>query len=58
MLEATIGVGGPGGSASSPVGEPATLELTADGKFSGSTGCNEFVRRYELDDDTITLGET
>ena len=56
VLEATIGSGGPGGSASSPVGEPATLELTADGKVAGSTGCNAFGGTYELVDDTLTLG--
>ena len=31
-----------GDVASSPVGEPATLELHPDGTFSGSTGCRSF----------------
>lgn len=31
-----------GDVASSPLGEPATLELRADGTFSGSTGCRSF----------------
>ena len=31
-----------GDVASSPVGQPATLELRADGTFSGSTGCRSF----------------
>lgn len=55
VLEATIGVGGPGGSASSPVGEPATLELTDDGGFSGSTGCNMFTATYVVDGDELEL---
>lgn len=31
-----------GDTASSPMGDPATLELRADGTFSGSTGCRPF----------------
>ena len=31
-----------GDVASSPLGEPATLELRSDGTFSGSTGCRSF----------------
>lgn len=31
-----------GDVASSPMGEPATLELRSDGTFSGSTGCRTF----------------
>lgn len=31
-----------GDVASSPIGEPATLELRSDGTFSGSTGCRTF----------------
>ncbi len=31
-----------GGVVSAPTGEPATLELRADGTFSGSTGCRPF----------------
>lgn len=31
-----------GDIASSPVGQPATLELRSDGTFSGSTGCRSF----------------
>ena len=31
-----------GDVASSPLGEPATLELRADGTFEGSTGCRSF----------------
>ena len=57
VLEAIIGAGGPDGSASSPVGQPATLLLAADGKVTGSTGCNGFGSRYELTDDQLTVGE-
>lgn len=31
-----------GDVAMAPMGEPATLELRADGTFSGSTGCRPF----------------
>lgn len=35
-----------GDVASSPVGEPASLELRADGTFAGSTGCRTFTGRW------------
>lgn len=35
-----------GDVASSPAGEPATLELRSDGTFSGSTGCRAFSGRW------------
>lgn len=35
-----------GDVASSPVGDPATLELRADGTFGGSTGCRTFTGRW------------
>lgn len=35
-----------GDVASPPGGEPATLELLADGSFSGSTGCRTFTGRW------------
>ncbi len=55
MLESVIGAGGPDGSASSPVGDPATLHLDADGTITGSTGCNDFGAMYELAGDVLEL---
>jgi len=56
-LEAVIGAGGLDASASSPLGEPATLELAHDGTITGSTGCNGFGGTYEVDGDQFTVGE-
>lgn len=40
--------------ASSVGGDPATLELTEDGKLTGSTGCRTFDGTYEVSGDTVT----
>jgi heat shock protein HslJ len=57
LLDAVLESGGPDGSASSPVGEPATLELSDDGTLTGSTGCNSFSGTYELSEDTLTASD-
>ncbi len=55
VLESVVGAGGPDGSVSSPVGDPATLHLDADGTVTGSTGCNDFGAMYELVGDVLEL---
>jgi heat shock protein HslJ len=42
-----------GDVAVAPVGEPATLELRADGTFSGSTGCRTFTGTWVEEGDGI-----
>ena len=42
-----------GDVASSPLGEPATLELRSDGTFSGSTGCRSFSGEWHEQDEQI-----
>jgi heat shock protein HslJ len=42
-----------GDVAAAPIGEPATLELRADGTFSGSTGCRSFSGEWIEQGDTI-----
>lgn len=43
-----------GETASSVMGDPATLLLKDDGVFEGATGCREFSGRYQATGDTIT----
>ena len=57
VLESVVAAGGPDGSVSSPVGDPATLHLDADGTVTGSTGCNDFGAMYELVGDVLELTE-
>lgn len=38
-----------GGTASSTVGEPATLELSDDGTLTGSTGCRDLTGRFVIE---------
>ncbi len=45
-----------GDSASSTVGEPATLTLADDGTVTGSTGCRTFRGRWEQDGDALSIG--
>lgn len=45
-----------GETASSTVGEPATLTLADDGTVTGSTGCRTFRGGWEQDGDVITIG--
>lgn len=52
-----------GDVASPPGGEPATLELRADGTFSGSTGCRTFTGRWieagaQITAPELRMGET
>ena len=42
-----------GDVAASPMGEPATLELSGDGSFIGSTGCRAFSGEWTEDGDQI-----
>jgi heat shock protein HslJ len=46
-----------GETASSTVGGPATLELSADGSLSGSTGCRELTGRFAVEGDEVRLTE-
>lgn len=46
-----------GDAVSSTVGEPATLELAADGTFQGSTGCRGFGGRFESTGGAARVGE-
>lgn len=52
-----------GDVASSPDGDPATLELRSDGTFSGSTGCRPFTGRWiefgsQIQAPDFRMGET
>lgn len=52
-----------GDVASSPAGDPATLELRTDGTFSGSTGCRTFTGRWveigaQIQAPELRMGET
>jgi len=52
-----------GDVASPPAGEPATLEVRADGTFSGSTGCRTFTGRWiafgaQITAPELRMGET
>ena len=44
-----------GESASSTVGEPATLELSDDGTLTGSTGCRDLTGRFTVEGDVVRL---
>ena len=44
-----------GDAVSSTLGEPAVLELTADGGISGSTGCRLFSGSYELSGSSVEV---
>jgi heat shock protein HslJ len=46
-----------GETASSVMGEPATLELGEDGTLSGSTGCRDLTGRYEVTGDEVIVTE-
>ncbi|NED98514.1 META domain-containing protein [Phytoactinopolyspora alkaliphila] len=46
-----------GETASSTVGETATLRLDSDGTFAASTGCRDVTGRYVEDDGQIRLSE-
>lgn len=46
-----------GGTASSTVGGPATLELSADGSLTGSTGCRELSGRFTVEGDVVRATE-
>ena len=35
---------------------PITLQISADGKMSGNTGCNEYTTAYTIKDKEITIG--
>lgn len=47
------------GEGSTPIqaapGPPATLELAADGRLAGSTGCNSFTGNWSADGERLTL---
>ncbi len=55
LLESVISGNDDDSSASSVMGEPATLTLTDDGNLSGTTGCRLFRSGYELTGDTVTV---
>lgn len=38
-------------------GRPATLEIDAEGRVAGSTGCNRFMGGYSADGATVTFGQ-
>lgn len=57
VLESVISGLGPDGSAASPVGEPAYLEIRDDGSVIGSTGCRTMDGAYVLKGDTIWINE-
>jgi len=42
-----------GDAVSSTVGEPATLQLNADGTFAASTGCRDVTGRYTVEGNTL-----
>ncbi|CCG05058.1 META domain-containing protein [Blastococcus saxobsidens] len=46
-----------GETASSPVGETATLELFGDGTLTGSTGCRDLTGRFTIEGDVVRLTE-
>jgi heat shock protein HslJ len=46
-----------GDTASSVMGEPATLELGDDGTFTASTGCRSLTGRYEVTGDEVIVTE-
>lgn len=46
-----------GETASSPVGEPATLELSHDGTLTGSTGCRDLTGRFTIEGDVVRATE-
>lgn len=35
---------------------PITLQISADGKMSGNTGCNQYTTAYTIKEDQITIG--
>ena len=42
-----------GDAVSSTVGEPATLQLNADGSFAASTGCRDVIGTYAIEGDQV-----
>ncbi len=44
-----------GDTASSTLGEPATLRLAPDGSVAGSTGCRSFSARYTVNGDRVSV---
>jgi heat shock protein HslJ len=55
VLETVNSAGDPDGAASSAVGKPAMLVLSADGTVTGSTGCNDFGGTYEETTDGLVF---
>jgi heat shock protein HslJ len=55
VLDTVIDGDGPDGTASSVVGDEATLELHDDGSYTFGTGCNTGGGRYELDGDRLVF---
>jgi heat shock protein HslJ len=54
-LDTVVGTGGTASSV--PVGVTATMTFSADGKVSGSTGCNTFSGTAAVNGSQITFGE-
>lgn len=57
LLESVIGGSGPDATASSPVGEPATLQLADDGTLTGGTGCNGLGGAWAADGDVVQTAD-